>query len=63
MQQPICRFLILVSVVIVTSPADGLVVPNALNSGDPYHLAFVTAGTREARTSNYISTYNPLFPR
>jgi len=42
---------------IAPSSARAVVVPSGLNLGDTYHLAFLTAGTRDA-TAVLIGTYN-----
>lgn len=41
----------------VCSATHAVLVPPGLNPGDPYHLAFVTSGTRDATASD-IGTYN-----
>ena len=51
-------FMVLVSVVFSSSLANGEVyVPPGLSPGDRYHLAFLTAGSTDATSSN-IADYN-----
>jgi len=49
--------ILLIVMTVATSPAGGVVIPTGLTEGDPYHLAFVTSGTRTGNSTD-IAVYN-----
>lgn len=49
--------ILLIVMTVATSPVGGVVIPTGLTDGDPYHLAFVTSGTRTGNSTD-IAVYN-----
>ena len=57
MKRLIVNFTIVVFTMSAIGSVDAAIMPTDLNSGDPYYLAFVTQGTRDA-VSGDIADYN-----